>query len=61
MIGEAHGHLGKAAEAHIDDRGTKEDPSQELDQLEEENEERVDSLSGKIFFSRVFAFFQSMR
>ncbi|GAM40884.1 hypothetical protein TCE0_041r13584 [Talaromyces pinophilus] len=46
MIGEAHGHLGKAGEAHIDDKGTKEDPSQELDQLEEENEERVNSLSG---------------
>ncbi|KAE8548682.1 hypothetical protein EYB25_009063 [Talaromyces marneffei] len=46
MIGEAHGHLGKAGEAHIDDQGTKEDPAQELDQLEEENEERVDSLSG---------------
>jgi hypothetical protein len=46
VIGEAHGHLGKAGEAHIDDKGTKEDPSQELDQLEGENEERVDSLSG---------------
>lgn len=46
MIGSAHGHLGKAGEAHIDDKDIKEDPSQELDQLEGENEERVDSLSG---------------
>lgn len=48
MIGEAHDHLGKAGEAHIDDKGAKEDPAQELDQLEGENEERVNSLSGRI-------------
>jgi hypothetical protein len=59
MIGEAHGHLGKAGEAHIDDKGTKEDPSQELDQLEEENEERVNSLSGKIFLPGCFLSFRA--
>ena len=54
MIGVAHDHLGKAGEAHTDDKGTKIDPAMELDQLEGENEERAKSLSGKHWLSPFF-------
>ncbi len=48
MIGEAQDTLGKAATA---EEGTKqpneEEPGQELEQLERENEQRVEALQGK--------------
>jgi hypothetical protein len=49
MIGSAQSQLGRVGGAHVDDKGTKKDPSEELDQLEGENEERVESLAGKHF------------
>lgn len=49
IIGSAHDQLGKVGENHTDDKDTKKDPGEELDQLEEENEERIQSLAGKLF------------
>lgn len=49
MIGSAQSQLGRAGGAHVDDTGVKKDPADELGQLEEENEERVESLSGRYF------------
>lgn len=49
VIGEAQDQLGKAGEAHVEDKGAEKDPAEELDQLEGENEERVESLAGKLF------------
>ncbi|OKL56688.1 hypothetical protein UA08_07991 [Talaromyces atroroseus] len=46
MIGSAQSQLGRAGGAHVDDKGTKKDPAEELGQLEEENEERVETLAG---------------
>lgn len=58
MIGQTHEHLGKAGEAHMNDKDMKVSPGEELDRLEAENEERARSLSGKhqLFFSFFFSF-----
>jgi hypothetical protein len=48
MIGAAQDNLGKAGEALPGaEKETKERPADELDKLEGENEERVNSLAGK--------------
>ncbi|GMG17149.1 unnamed protein product [Aspergillus oryzae] len=48
MIGEATDDLGKAATAESDGKRSEEvQPGEELEKLEGENEERVDSLKGK--------------
>lgn len=46
MIGEAQDTLGKAATAEGDKQPHEEEPGQELDQLERENERRVEALQG---------------
>ena len=48
MIGEATDNLGKAATAESDGKRSEEvQPGEELEKLEDENEERVESLKGK--------------
>lgn len=47
MIGEAQDTLGKAATAEGDKQPHEEEPGQELEQLERENEQRVEALQGK--------------
>jgi hypothetical protein len=48
MVGEATDDLGKAATAEPDGKRSEEkQPGEELEQLEDENKERVDSLKGK--------------
>ncbi|KAJ5555179.1 hypothetical protein N7535_007620 [Penicillium sp. DV-2018c] len=46
MIGEAQNELGKAASSEGGKDAHEEEPGQELEKLEDENEHRVDSLSG---------------
>ncbi|KAJ5233584.1 uncharacterized protein N7469_005350 [Penicillium citrinum] len=46
MIGEAQDTLGKAATAEGDKQPHEEEPGQELEQLERENEQRVEALQG---------------
>ncbi|KAL4740062.1 hypothetical protein BDV11DRAFT_104225 [Aspergillus similis] len=47
MVGSAAGDLGKAATAEGDKRPEEEQPEEELSKMEEENEERVESLGGE--------------
>jgi hypothetical protein len=48
MVGSAAGDLGKAATAEEGDkRPEEEQPEEELSKMEEENEERVESLGGE--------------
>ncbi|KAJ5124295.1 uncharacterized protein N7515_008120 [Penicillium bovifimosum] len=46
MIGEAQNELGKAASSEGGKQPHEEEPGQELEKLEDENEHRVDALSG---------------
>ena len=47
MIGEAQGSLGKAATAEGNKESHEQEPGQELENLEKENEHRVEALQGK--------------
>lgn len=47
MIGEAQDTLGKAATAEGAKLPHEEEPGQELEQMERENEQRVEALQGK--------------
>lgn len=49
MIGEATDDLGKAATAEEGDKQANEaQPGEELEKLEQENEERIEALRGKL-------------
>lgn len=48
MIGEAENSLGKAATAEGNKEPHEQEPGQELENLEKENEQRVEALQGKI-------------
>lgn len=54
MIGEAQDTLGKAATAEGAKQSHEEEPGQELEQLERENEKRVEALQGKRSLLDVF-------
>lgn len=52
MIGEAQDELGKAATAEPDGKKPgEEQPGEELEKLEHENEERIESLQGTPFYN----------
>ena len=57
MIGEAQDTLGKAATAEGDKQPHEKEPGQELEQLERENEQRVEALQGKQNLLDVFHLF----
>jgi hypothetical protein len=48
MIGEAQNQLGKAASSEGGKQPHEQEPGQELEKLEDENERRVDALSGML-------------
>lgn len=47
MIGEAQSNLGKAATSQGEKLPHEEEPGQELERLEDENEHRINTLSGR--------------
>jgi hypothetical protein len=47
MIGEAQNELGKAAISEGQKESHQQEPGQEIEKLDQENENRVESLQGK--------------